>query len=150
MKSVFSWFINMAAIAFWIFRVIVLVLSTLSIDFIIKPINEGIEIPMLFITVICLVLIFKRNILGGILYFAIYSWYFGTEIYNGLVQNSFSMSSIISILAITIAILNLFDIVLSKNKVTTKSLRGTDWFYKNEKFDRELDERADKNNYRIH
>lgn len=26
--------------------------------------------------------------------------------------------------------------------------KKTDWFYKNEEFDRKLDDRADKNNYR--
>ena len=28
-------------------------------------------------------------------------------------------------------------------------VKKTDWFYKNEKFDREIDERADRNKYRL-
>ena len=34
-----------------------------------------------------------------------------------------------------------------KNKKTNPKDKKTDWFYKNEQFDRKLDERADKNNF---
>ena len=37
------------------------------------------------------------------------------------------------------------DTIIFKNNPKDKK---TDWFYDNEQFDRKLDERADKNNYR--
>ena len=35
-----------------------------------------------------------------------------------------------------------------KNRKAHPKDKKTDWFYKNEQYDRKLDERADKNNYR--
>ena len=42
----------------------------------------------------------------------------------------------------------LIDLLLDRGRKEHPVDKKTDWFYKNEKFDRELDERADKNNYR--
>ena len=155
MKSITSWLLNIAAIAYWIFRIIILVCETLSINLPVTSMNKTIEIPMLFITVICLVLIFKRNIIGGIVYFAMYAGYFGMDIYNtitntGLTTDSITLNLIVSAFAVIISLANFLDIALSGNKKTVTSTKHTDWFYQNEKFDREIDERADKNNYRIH
>lgn len=154
MRSITSWLLTIAAIAFWIFRIGILACATLSIELPIKPIDAAIEIPMLFITLICLILIFKRSIIGGILYFAMYAGYFGMDIYNtlnatGLTVNAITLNILISVFAVIIAFANLLDIAISGNKSTVKATKPTDWFYQNEKFDRELDERADKNNYRI-
>ena len=38
---------------------------------------------------------------------------------------------------------------MSKTKVASVK-NDVDWFYKGKQYDRELDERADKNNYRIY
>ena len=38
--------------------------------------------------------------------------------------------------------------LLDKNRVNNPKDKKTDWFYKGEQYDRQLDERADKNNYR--
>ena len=40
------------------------------------------------------------------------------------------------------------DLLLDKNRKENPKDKKTDWFYKNEEFDRKLDDRADKNNYR--
>ena len=40
------------------------------------------------------------------------------------------------------------DVNVNKDKKDNPKDKKTDWFYKNEQFDREKDERADKNNYR--
>ena len=38
--------------------------------------------------------------------------------------------------------------LMDKNRTNHPVDKKTDWFYKNEEFDRKLDDRADKNNYR--
>ena len=43
----------------------------------------------------------------------------------------------------------LFDLLLDKNRKEHPVDKKTDWFYKNENFDRKLDERADKNHYKF-
>jgi hypothetical protein len=42
----------------------------------------------------------------------------------------------------------IFDLALDKNRKAHPKDKKTDWFYKDERFDRNLDDRADKNNYR--
>ena len=42
----------------------------------------------------------------------------------------------------------IFDLLLDKNRKAHPKDKKTDWFYKNEQYDRKLDDRADKNNYR--
>ena len=54
----------------------------------------------------------------------------------------FSMIGIILPLAV------LLDLLLDKNRKLNPKDKKTDWFYQNEQFDRKLDDRADKNNYR--
>jgi len=43
----------------------------------------------------------------------------------------------------------LFDLLFDKNRKEHPVDKKTDWFYKNENFDRKLDERADKNHYKF-
>ena len=120
-RSVFSWFITAMAIAFWIFRLVVALMATFKVDYLIKPIDINIEIILLFLALPCLILILKRNILGGIAYFGLYGWYFGTELWN-IVQNvlinnmetitsAIIIDALVAIVAILISIANLFDIV---------------------------------------
>ena len=59
-----------------------------------------------------------------------------------------STNMIFSMLGIIIALAVLIDLLLDKNRKANPKDKKTDWFYKNEQFDRELDDRADKNNYR--
>ena len=53
-----------------------------------------------------------------------------------------------ALIGVVLPILVLFDILLDKTRMKNPTDKKTDWFYKNEQYDRELDERADKNNYR--
>ena len=150
MRSITSWLINILAVIFWLFRVVITFCDTMSIDFIIKPIDINTEITLLFITLVCLILIFKRNIIGGLTYFAIYGWYFGTEAVNMITtnENIDILSLCVCVFAILLALVNAVDIALSKVRKKENPNKKTDWFYKNEQYDRKLDERADKNNYR--
>jgi len=152
MRSITSWLINIVAVMFWIFRAIITFCDSLSIDFIIKPIDTNVEIILLFITFICIILILKRNIIGGLAYFGVYSWYFGTEVFHIISANQKTdiLSLCICVFAVLLSFSNALDIALSKVRKKENPNKKTDWFYKNQKFERELDERADKNNYRIH
>ena len=42
----------------------------------------------------------------------------------------------------------MIDILIEKSKTKKPMDKQTDWFYKNEAYDRQMDERADKNQYR--
>lgn len=54
----------------------------------------------------------------------------------------------VSILAILLAICAFADIFVEKVKKKEPREKKTDWFFNNEKYDRKLDEKADKNQYR--
>ena len=41
-----------------------------------------------------------------------------------------------------------FQWLFHRNRKNNPKDKKTDWFYRNEEFDRKLDDRADKNNYR--
>ena len=53
-----------------------------------------------------------------------------------------------SIIGIILPLIVLIDLLLDKNRKENPKDKKTDWFYQNEQFDRKLDDRADKNNYR--
>ena len=77
MKSLFSYLIITFVVFFWILRIAVAVTASMAIDIGIQPINLTIEIILLFVTLVSILLIIKRNIIGGILYFSTYLLYFG-------------------------------------------------------------------------
>ena len=68
MKSLSSWLITMFIIMFWILRLIVAITGTLSMDFILKPIDNNIEIILLFVVLALVPFIFKRKIWAAIIY----------------------------------------------------------------------------------
>ncbi|MNL70889.1 hypothetical protein D3C87_1959530 [compost metagenome] len=51
-------------------------------------------------------------------------------------------------IAIIIPTAVMMDILVDKGRKLNPVDKKTDWFYKNEEFDRKMDERSDKNNYR--
>ena len=53
-----------------------------------------------------------------------------------------------ALIGVALPIVALFDILFDKSRKANPTNKKTDWFYKNEQYDRKLDERADKNNYR--
>lgn len=156
MKNLSSWLIAMFIIMFWIFRIIVAISGTMGTDFFVQPIDNNIEIILLFVVLLCVPLIFKRKLIGAIIYLIAYGWYFG----RGLIENVMQiiggetlsidtyMSMFVALIAIALPIVAVFDILLDKNRMKNPVNKQTDWFYKNEQYDRKLDERADKNNYR--
>ena len=156
MKNLSSWLITMFIIMFWILRLIVAITGTLSMDFILKPIDNNIEIILLFVVLALVPFIFKRKIWAAIIYLVVYGYYFG----RGLIENIMPMingqvlsaetylNMFIALIAIVLPIVAIFDILFDKTRTKNPVNKQTDWFYKNEQYDRKLDERADKNNYR--
>lgn len=156
MKSLASWMLTMFMVLFWIFRIVVSITYTFGIELGIEPLNVNFEIILLFITLLCLVLVIKRKLIGGILYFLSMGAYFGMDVYrvvmniiNGESNIMNFTSVVISLIGVALPFAVLMDLIMDKSRMAKPKDKKTDWFYKNKEFDRELDERADKNNYRI-
>ena len=157
MKKFSTYLLVMFMIIFWIVRIAVTIMSQMGKDFMgMVPMNEMFEIAILFATLLCLILIVKRKLVGSLLYIVIHAIYFGGDITNKLsiIANNESltlgqnMQLIFSMLGIILPLAVLIDLLLDKNRKNNPKDKKTDWCYKNEEFDRKLDDRADKNNYR--
>ena len=155
MKSLTSYLIIVFIIFFWILRVVVALTATMNFDFFIKPIDVTAEIVILFVSLAAIILIIKRNIIGAIIYFACNLLYFGATVITqviglttGILPNSEYIGMAVSILGILLGMFALLDVLFNKDRTNTRVDNKTSWFYNNKDFDRQMDERADKNNYR--
>jgi Mn2+/Fe2+ NRAMP family transporter len=156
--SIYSYILTILEIVFWVFRIIITVLSTNDVSFIIQPLNTNLEIALIFVTIPCMILVLKRNVIGAAFYMALYVSYFGTAIYNslnGIIDPNFSnvndsLNLAISIVGVVIPVLTFIDVLFNKNrKAIIVGRSSTDWYYENEEYDRKYDDRADKNQYKI-
>ena len=155
MKNLSTWLLACFMIMFWLFRLVVAFTTSLGIDIGFAPLNMNIEIVLLFVTLVAVVLVVKRKLLGAIIYLVSYGAYFGVDLFNrvmAMVNNTAVFndytSMFVSFIAMIIPIAVLFDILVDKQRKLHPVDKKTDWFYKNEEYDRKLDDRADKNNYR--
>ncbi len=155
MKNLSSWLIAIFAFMFWGFRVVTTVLYSIGTEFIAVPIEMTMEIALLFITFVCICFIAKRKLLPTIIYLASHGMYYGYYLYqnimaiiNGTGSLDSYMSLLIAFVGIIIPLAAFFDVLLDKNRKAHPVDKKTDWFYKNKEFDRKLDDRADKNQYR--
>lgn len=132
-------------------------MSQLNQEFFIQPFNITMEIALLFIVLIALIFIVKRKMIGALIYLLGYGMYFGSDIVSKmliLIEDSTQLSLsdytslAISLIGIIIPIAILLDLLADKNRKAHPKDNKTDWFYNNEQYDRKLDDRADKNNYR--
>ena len=163
MKKFSTWMLIIFMIMFWIFRIIVTLAAQMNIEFGgFKPLNEQMEIILLFVVLACIVLVAKRKMLGGLVYLLAYGMYFGVDLYNniqvilmpqqvGIISNlNIYTNTMISLIGMIIPIAVLIDLLADRNRKVNPKDSRTDWFYKNEQYDRKLDERADRNNYRTY
>ena len=158
MKTFANWMTVIFMIMYWGFRIFVTYMFTNGNEFPIQPINLATEIVIIFLTFLCIVLVFKRQRVGGFIYFGINLMYYGFDIYlnaTGLATGaeSFSimdsgMNMFGSVLGIIMGLVVLID-VLSYNMKTSID-KSTDWYYKNKDLDKQKDSREDSNNYRIY
>ena len=157
MNSMSSYLVAIFAVMFWIFRIVVALTNTIGIDIGFMPMNITYEIILLFVTLIAIILVLRRNLIGGIIYLASYFLYFGQDLYNRIMDMTNNTATTASTplgifaaaIAIILSIAVLFDLILTKNRTSSGATKKTDWYYKNKNFDRKLDERADKNNYKF-
>lgn len=154
--SVYSYMLTILGIVFWIFRSVITAMYSAGVSFPIEPLNLGWEIALIFASIPCVILVLKRNIIGATFYVGVYVSYFGTALYNSLnhISDSLNVSGtidmIMSIIGIALPVLTFIDILFNKNrKAIIGRKKDTDWFYENEEYDRQFDERADRNQYKI-
>ena len=155
MKNFSSWLIAIFAFMFWGFRLIGTVLYSIGSDFLFVPSNMTMEIALLFITFICICFIMKRKLLAALIYLVCHFIYYGPtfithfmQLINGTLSTDWYMGILFEFFGLILAIFAIFDVLLDKNRKAHPVDKQTDWFYKNKDYDRKLDERADKNNYR--
>lgn len=155
MKNFSSWLIAIFAFMFWGFRLVATVMASLGNDFMFEPSNLTMEIALLFITFICICFIIKRRLWASLIYLIGHFAYYGTtfvthfiSIVDGSLDMNLYMGVLFEFAGLILPLAALFDVLLDKNRKAHPTDKKTDWFYKNEQFDRKLDERADKNNYR--
>lgn len=155
MKNFSTWMLVMVMVMFWVFRVIVAVMPEFGTTLGgIAPLNQNLEIILSFVVLVCIVLIVRRKLIGALIYLLAYGMYFGVDVINNIqtVLNGASMETalnvFISIIGIILPIAVLADLLLDKGRKANPKDKKTDWFYNSEQFDRKLDERSDKNNYR--
>ena len=150
----FGYMITTFAGVFWFFRLIVALMFSTDAGFLIAPMNMTFEIVTLFITFVCIILISKRNMIGAVIYLLAQGAYFGVDAYKTLNaitsgQDANYITLLISIIAIIIPILAIMDIGLSTGKKSSFGNKKTDWFYGTTDYDRDMDDRADKNQYKF-
>ena len=159
MKTFANWMTVIFMIMYWGFRIFATYMYTdEGGSFPVQPINLITEIVVIFITLLCIILVFKRQRVGGFIYFGINLMYYGFDLYTKISATIASGESVdimnagidmfASFLGIIMGIVVLID-VLSYNMKTSID-RSTDWYYKNKKLDKEKDSREDSNNYRIY
>ena len=157
MKNLTSYLFLFFMIMFWVFRIIVALCASMSFDFVVQPMDLNFEIILLFLTLVSIILIFKRSMLGALFYLIGNGLYFGTDIYNAVMQimdgGEIAVEAypnlFFSGIGILLPILVLFDMLLDKGRKVHPVDKKTDWFYKNKEFDRQFDERADRNEYKF-
>ena len=152
--SFFGFILGLSAIIFWVIRIVVTFTASTGIEFFLTPLNLKVETVLLFVTHLCLILIFKRSMIGALLYMFSYWGYFGVYIYKIFTSNeAIVLSDYLNVLVSTIAVILPFIIFMDigfsqSSKKTSMKTKKTDWFFQNKDFDRQYDERADKNQYK--
>lgn len=159
MKNMSTWLLAFFMVMFAGFRVIVTITNQQG-----SPIegmvveNLTIEIGLIFLTLLCLILVVKRKLIGGVLYAVSHFWYYGVGLFEVLykilingekIDISSSIQILSSAIGVILPLMVLLDTLVDKSRKLNPVDKKTDWFYKNEQFDRKFDERADRNEYKF-
>ena len=159
MKNMSTWLLAIFMVIFSVFRIIVTItnqqgspLAGIVIE------NIAMEIAVIFLTLLCLILVVKRKLLGAIIYAVSYGFYYGIGVLNTIYEvlmngESLGLDSslelLVSGIGVLLPLMVLFDTLADKSRKLHHVDKKTDWFYKNEQFDRKFDERADRNEYKF-
>lgn len=156
MKKLSTYLLTIFMVMFWIFRVVVSLANATGNDMGFPIENMNVEIVLLFVNIVFILLVIKRKIIGSLGYLLVNIWYFGPKLLNSIMvliegeaADIYTFDAIFeSFVAIILSIAILFDMLFDKSRANNPKDKKTDWFYNNEQYDRQLDERADKNNYK--
>ena len=163
MSNFSTWIIAIFMVMFWIFRAIVALCTQYSVDFLgLVSYNFNFEIIILFATIVCIVLVIKRKMAGSLIYLVMYGAYFGEHLIANLIPffqgtvtltMDLSMNLIVDLIAVILAVFSVMDMLVDKGRKANPIDKKTDWYFKNEKYDKELkerDQREDKNEYKFY
>ena len=162
MASFSTWILVIFMVMFWMFRAIVALCTQFSIDLLgLVAYDFNIEVILAFVTLLCILLVVKRKLIGSLLYLTIYGVYFGEHFISNLmliiqgqtITTDFAMNLIADLVAIILAAFVVLDMLVDKGRKANPIDRKTDWYFKNEKYDEELkkrDQREDTNEYKFY
>ena len=162
MKNFSTWLLAIFMVMFWLFRAIVALCTQYSVDMLgIVAYNLNIEIIIAFLTIPCIVFVIRRKLVGSLAYLLIYGLYFGNHLFNGIITMlegealtmEVSLNLLSDFVAIILALFVFMDMLVDKSRKANPIDRKTDWYFKNEKYDEELnarDSREDKNQYKFY
>ena len=158
MKSLSSWLLVMFMAMFWLFRVVVAFQAQYEKDFGgFIAFNMTIEVILLFVVILCMALVLRRNIIGGIIYLLSYGYYFGGYVLMNAIpaiasgetlEMSVMQNTMVAAVGVILALFVFLDLMIARVRRKDPKDKRTDWYFQNEKYDRKYDERADKNQYR--
>ena len=155
MRTMSNYLIIMLTVMLFIFRLIVVFTATLGIEFMIEPINISYELGLLFIMIVSIILMSKNKLSGPIILVIASLIYYGpslilqiTYLSSNAISIEVAMQTIISLICVLIPVFAFFIIAFAKEQEKRPVDKKTDFFYKTDRYDRQYDERADKNNYR--
>lgn len=163
MTNFSTWLLAIFMVMFWLFRAIVALCTQFSIDLLgIVAYDFNMEVILAFATLICIVLIVKRKLIGSLLYLILYGVYFGEHLTTNIINIAqgqatltidLSINLIADLVAVVLALFTLLDMLIDKGRKVNPIDRKTDWYFKNEKYDEELksrDQREDNNEYKFY
>ena len=155
MKMMSHYLIVMLSVLLFIFRLIVLFTTKLGVEFVVHSFSVPFEIIYLFVMLLCIILMTRSKLIGAIIFLASSLLYLGPTLWNQFMYLSdhsatveMTTQMIVTILCLLVPIAAFFIIAFAKQQEKKPVDKKTDFFYKNENYDRNLDDRADKNNYR--
>lgn len=158
MKSLSSWLLVMFMAMFWLFRIVVTFQAQYENDFGgFIAFNMTVEVILLFVVIVCMALVLRRNIIGGIIYLLSYGFYFGGYILTngipaissgGTLGMSVMQNTMVAAVGVILALFVFLDLMIARVRRKDPKDKKTDWYFQNDKYDRKYDERADKNQYR--
>lgn len=158
MKSLSSWLLVMFMAMFWLFRIVVAFQAQYENDFGgFIAFNMTVEVILLFVVIVCMALVLRRNIIGGIIYLLSYGYYFGGYILTngipaissgGTLGMSVMQNTMVAAVGVILALFVFLDLMIARVRRKDPKDKKTDWYFQNDKYDRKYDERADKNQYR--
>ena len=163
MANFSTWLLAIFMVMFWLFRAIVALCTQFSIDLLgIVAYDFNWEVIIAFVTLVCIILVVKRKMIGSLLYLMLYGVYFGEHLITNImtiVQGNanltvdVSLNLICDLVAVALAFFVLFDMLVDKGRKANPMDGKTDWYFKNEKYDEELKarhQREDKNEYKFY